>query len=77
MKIFEHLQKLISLQWGIPENQISLESYLTDDLNADPISLADFVVCLENEFKVCIPQEEIAKFNTVEDIVNFLSDHVN
>lgn len=75
MSTFEEVKKLISEQLGVEENSIQDSSHLADDLNADPLSIADLVVSLEDRFKVKIPQEEIIKFNTVADIVEFIEDH--
>jgi acyl carrier protein len=76
MSIFDQLRKLISAQWGVPEDQITPQSYLKDDLNADPLSIADLIASIGEKFKVGIPPEESSHFQTVEDILNFLSDQV-
>jgi acyl carrier protein len=51
-------------------------SHLQDDLNADPLSIADLIVRLEKEFEVKIPQDQISNFHTVEDISNFIEDKI-
>lgn len=71
---FDKLKKLISMRLGIPEDQIDSNSYLHDDFNADPLSLSDLITGIENEFEVKIPEEEIAKFSTVQNILDFLND---
>lgn len=76
MTILDSLKKLIAEQLGVESDQITTDSHFQDDLNADPLSLADLVVSIEEEFKIKIPQEELIKFNTVGDIVNFLTDNM-
>lgn len=76
MNIETQVKKLISDHFGVAENEIQSSSHFQDDLNADPLSIADFVVSLEDKFKLKIPQEEIIKFNTVQDVVEFLEDQV-
>ena len=73
-EILSRLKKLISAHIGVDEAEITEESHLQDDLNADPLSIADLIVNLEKEFDITIPQETSAKFQTVGDILNFIAD---
>ena len=74
VELFARLKKLISTQLGVEEAEITPSSHLQEDLNADPLSVADLIVRLEEEFNLKIPREQIAQFSTVEDILNFISD---
>lgn len=74
--IKEHVFKVVSNYLGVPEAEINSESHLKDDLNSDPLSLADLVVSLEDEFKITIPAEESQKFIKVGDIVDYVSESV-
>ena len=74
MEIFSKVKKLISYQLGVEESEITPASHLQDDLNADPLSVADLIVGLETEFNIKVPKEQIGEFSTVEDILNFVSD---
>jgi len=73
-ELFGRLKKIISSQLGVDEVEITLTSHLQEDLNADPISIADLIVRIEDEFNIKIPQGQAANFLTVEDILNFISD---
>jgi len=73
-EFFGRLRKLISAQLGVEEAEITPASHLQEDLNADPLSIADLIVRIEEEFNLKIPKEQIAQFATVEDILNFISD---
>ena len=55
-EIFRKLKKLISADLGVDESEISEESHLQEDLNADPLSIADLIVKLEKEFGITINQ---------------------
>ena len=74
MNVLEQVKELISEQFGVEKNSVEESSHLQDDLNADPLSIADLVVSLEDKFNIKIPQEEIIKFSTVSDIVNYVED---
>ncbi len=73
-EILSRLKKLISVHLGVDEAEINEESHLQGDLNADPLSIADLIVNLEKEFDIRIPQETSTKFQTVGDILNFITD---
>jgi acyl carrier protein len=73
-EILSRLKKLISANLGVDEAEIDEGSHLQDDLNADPLSIADLIVNLEKEFDISIPQETSGKFQTVGDILNFIAD---
>ncbi|MEX0616776.1 MAG: acyl carrier protein [Candidatus Woykebacteria bacterium] len=77
MNTLEEIKELISGQFGVEKDSILPDSHLQDDLNADPLSIADLVVSLEDKFKLKIPQEEIIKFNKVSDIVEFIEDQMD
>lgn len=72
----EKLTKIIAEQLGVETDQITNDSHFQDDLNADPLSMADLVVNIEDQFKIKIPQEELLRFNTVGDVANFLADNM-
>lgn len=76
MNVNENVIKVVSKYLGVDESEISLESHLRDDLNSDPLSLADLVVSLEDEFKISIPSEDSQKFIKVGDIVDYVSEAV-
>ena len=73
-ELFKHLRKIISSQLGVDEVEITPASHLQEDLNADPISIADLMVRLEEEFNFKIPQGQAQNFLTVGDILNFIAD---
>ncbi len=77
MSVFEEVRSLISEQFGVDVETIEGTSHLQGDLNADPLSIADLASSLEAKFKIKIPQEEVMKFDTVSDIVNFVEDQGN
>lgn len=74
ISVFDKLRKIISNNLGVPEEEIHSSSHLQDDLNADPLSISDLIISIEDNFDIKIPKEEIIKFNTVADIENFLLD---
>lgn len=76
MGIEQKIKKIVSEHIGVEESEISLDSHLQDDLNSDPLSMADLVVSLEDAFKLNIPSEDSLKFATVGDIVDYITDKI-
>lgn len=74
MTLEEQVYKVVSKYLGVDETEITHESDLKDDLNSDPLSLADLVVSLEDQFKITIPPEESQKFYKVGDIVDYVAE---
>lgn len=74
MNITNEVKTLISQQFGIEKEKINSDSHFQDDLNTDPLEILDLIVSIEEKFKIKIPQENIVKFNTVSDIVEFIED---
>ena len=60
----------------MPEESINLKTNLIADLDLESLDLVTLVSEIENKYQLEIPDKEIKKIQTVEDIVNFLSSHV-
>lgn len=72
----EEIIKIIAGVAEVPEESINLKTNLTADLDLESIDLVTLVSEIENKYQLEIPDKEIKKIQTVEDIVNFLSSHV-
>lgn len=70
--MFEKVRKLIALQLKIPEDKITMESKIKDDLGADSVDILQLLMTLEDEHGIEIPDEKLVRFNTVGDIVEYL-----
>ena len=70
--MFEKVRKLIALQLKIPEDKITMESRIKDDLGADSVDILQLLMTLEDVHGIEIPDEKLVRFNTVGDIVEYL-----
>lgn len=75
--VFEKVQELIGSQLGIPEADITMESCLAADLGADSLDVVELLMAVEEEFGVAIPDEEVEKMTTVEDVVTYIEGKVS
>ncbi len=68
-KIYE----MISSGLKIDINKINPSSRFIDDLGADSLDLVEFVMALEEEFELDIPEDDAEKFLAVEDILSYIA----
>ncbi len=71
---FETVKKIIMEQFDIDEDDITLETSLEDDLDADSLELVELLLAFEDEFDVKIPDEDVEGLKTVGDIVKYIEE---
>ena len=64
----------LDLNW--PNQPITTEHKLIDDLGADSLSFVEIILFIEDEFDIIIPDEESENFETIGDIVDFLDIYI-
>ncbi len=74
--MFEKMKEIIAEQLNVDESEIELTSNFKEDLGADSLDLFELVMALEEEYDVEIPSEELENIATVEDVIEYLKDHV-
>ena len=55
-------------------DNVTTESSIADDLGADSLDLLELGLAIEETFDLDIPDEDLEKFNTVQDIINYVSE---
>ena len=63
-------------QLGIDEANVRMESSFLDDLGADSLDIVEFIMALEEEFGLEIPDEDVEKIVTVKDVVEYISENI-
>ncbi|MBP1550775.1 MAG: acyl carrier protein [Oscillospiraceae bacterium] len=74
--VFEKLKGIISEQLEIAEEEITMESNIIDDFDADSLDLVDIVMSVEDEFDVEVPEDAVEKMKTVGDVVKFIEENI-
>ncbi len=72
--VFEKVKAILSEQFNIEESDISMETNLFDDLEADSLDLVDLLASIEDEFDIEAEDEIVSSISTVGDIVRYISD---
>lgn len=73
--VFEKVREIICEQFELEEDEITLETNIREDLDADSLDLVDLVMTFEDEFKTEVPDEVIENIKTVGDIVKFIEEN--
>ena len=75
-EIFEKIKEIIVDQLGVAEASVTMEASFIDDLGADSLDIVELVMALEEEFDIEIPDTDAEKVVTVQDVVDYIKDHV-
>jgi len=72
---FEKVKGIIVNTLSCDEEKVTLEASLTEDLGADSLDAVELNMALEEAFEISIPDEELANFKTVQDIVTYIENN--
>lgn len=75
--VYEKIRNMISTQFNIDEEKITMETDFRKDLGADSIDLVELIMSLEEEFDLEVEDEEVENINTVEDAVEYINNILN
>lgn len=68
--MFEQIKTILADKFDA--NEVTLETKVKEDLNADSLDIVELMMDLEEEFGLTIPDEEAMKMVTVGDIITYL-----
>ena len=70
--MLDKVREMLASQLKMDIDQIKPESSIKDDLGADSVDIIQILMTMEEENGIVIPDEELATFVTVGDIVKYL-----
>lgn len=74
-EVFSKVAEIISNHFEIDKDKVTVELSIKDDLNADSISIMEFVLELEDEFGTEISDEDAEKIETVGAVVDYIMEN--
>ncbi|MBU5437738.1 acyl carrier protein [Tissierella sp. MSJ-40] len=72
--ILEKIKGIISGQFDIDEEDITLDTSFKDDLSADSLDLVELIMALEDEFDLEVEDDEVESIKTVGDAVDYIKN---
>lgn len=75
MTTFEQVKKIVAEKLGVSEEKVTETAAFVNDLGADSLDVVEFVMEVEKEFDITIPDEAAAKLVTVGDAVKYIDEH--
>ena len=72
MTTLERVKKIVELKLSVDEAKITPDAAFINDLGADSLDLVEFVMEVEKEFDITIPDDQATKLLTVRDAVDYI-----
>ncbi len=70
--VFERVKDMIQSELNIPEEKITLEARLAEDLGADSIDAVELIMNIEEAFNIQVSDEDAQNLKTVGDLVKYI-----
>ena len=70
--VFERVQEIIAEKLDLDPEEITMESSLDDDLEADSLDVIEIITALEDEFNITFQQEDLLEMEKVSDLVSYI-----
>jgi acyl carrier protein len=74
--VFEKVKAILSEQFDVEEDTITLDTNIAEDLGADSLDIVDLLMSLEDEFEIEVPDDEIENIKTVGELVKYIEGNV-
>ena len=72
--MLEQIKKVLVDALNIDEETVTPQANLEDDLGIDSLAAVELALELETEFDIRIEDEELAKLETVQDIIDIIEE---
>ena len=76
MTTFEKVKQIVCDKLGVDASRGTETASFVNDLGADSLDVVEFVMEVEKEFKIAIPDDEATKLTTVGDAVKYIEAHM-
>ena len=70
--MFDQVKEILARQLRVSPDKVTLDAQIKKDLGADSVDILQLLMRLEDDYGIVIHDQELAKFETVGDVVAFL-----
>jgi acyl carrier protein len=71
-EITERVKSIIVEQLGVAKDEVVPTAAFVDDLGADSLDIVEFIMALEEEWDIEIPDEAAEQMQTVGNVINYI-----
>ena len=72
----EKIKEILAEQLDANADDMTMDTKIADDLNADSLDVVELLMSIEDEFEVEIPDEEIENLKTIGDVVEYIQNNM-
>ena len=73
--VFEQIRDIIAEQLGAEASDITPETNLMKDLEADSLDAVEIIMAIEDIFGVEIPDDQAERFQLVKNLVEYVEEN--
>ena len=73
--MYEQIVAMIADQLAKDPASVTPETRLIEDLKADSLEVVEMIMELEDKFSIRIPDEDLEKLQTIQNIVDYIEAH--
>ena len=75
MTTFDKVKKIVCEKLGVDESKVTENAAFMSDLGADSLDVVEFIMEVEKEFNITIPDDDASKLATVGLAVKYIESH--
>ncbi|MEE9392239.1 MAG: acyl carrier protein [Planctomycetota bacterium] len=72
--VAEKVKSIVCDKLSASPDRVTMETSFVNDLSADSLDTVEFVMELEEQFEISIPEDDAEKIQTVGDAVKYIEE---
>lgn len=76
MTIFDEVKEIILKHTSVKEEDITVDSRLDDDLDADSIEVAEIVMDIEEKYGFEFSDEDATELEKISDLIEYIEKNI-
>ncbi len=71
----EEIRTMIAQQLNVDPALVKDDTDVIDELGADSLDVVELLMALEDRYEIAIPDEDVLKLKTVQDVESYIAQH--
>ena len=73
--MFDAVKKLLTTNYGVDPEKITLDTHLSNELGFSGESMEDFIMDVEDYFEIEVDEDDFSKLETISDLVDYIEEY--